>query len=102
MSHGADTPNRQEDMGERLTPEQVEAAIREEVRRQDAAYGRFDPSVGSMRLAVACLEDESAECLDAWQQWKRRPDWYCLRGEAIQVAAVAYRLARDTVVELVD
>jgi len=87
---------------ERLTPEQVEAAVRDEVARQDATYGPFDASVGSMRLAVAYLQDESAECFEAWQKWKRRPDWFRLRGEAIQLAAVAYRLVRDVEVELVD
>lgn len=86
----------------RLIPEQVEAAIREEVARQDGAYGAFDASVGGMRLAVACLQDESAECFEAWQEWKRGPDWYSLRKEAIQVAAVAYRLARDAEVSALD
>jgi hypothetical protein len=85
-----------------LTPKQVEAAVRQEVARQDASYGAFDSSIGGMRLAVACLQDEASECFDAWQNWKRRPDWHQLRGEAVQLAAVAHRLARDVEVELVD
>lgn len=87
---------------ERLSAEQVERVVQAEVERQDSTYGPFDPSVGSMRLAVASLEDETKECFEAWQEWKRRPDWFSLRSEAIQLAAVAFRLIRDTEVELVD
>lgn len=83
-------------------PEVVARMVAEEVARQDATYGPFDNSVGSVRLAIACMEDETREARESWEQWKKRPDWYGVRAEIIQVAAIAQRLARDLVVEMVD
>lgn len=79
----------------------VARQVASEVARQDEAYGRFADDVAGVRLAIACLEDEVAEVLDQWNKWKRRPDWFGLRQEAIQVAAVASRLARIPV-EITD
>lgn len=72
----------------------VARQVAREVARQDEQYGPFGDDTASVRLAVACLEDEVREVREAWDKWKRRPDWYALRHEAIQVAAVASRLAR--------
>lgn len=88
--------------GERYGPEWVARLVAEEIERQDARYGAFADDVTSVRLAIACLEDETREVREAWQEWKKRPDWYSLREEAIQVAAIAMRLARDVRVEIVD
>ncbi len=79
---------------EELDDAAVARQVAHEVARQDAQYGPFADDVASVRLAVACLEDEVREARDAWDKWKRRPDWFGLRQEAIQVAAVASRLAR--------
>lgn len=63
------------------------------VRQQTERYGRFDADVGGARLAIACLEDEVAETLDAWRAERRRDAWNETTIEAVQVAAVAVRLA---------
>ena len=86
---------------EELDDAQVAREVAREVERQDATYGPFADDVASVRLAVACLEDEVREVREAWDKWKRRPDWDLLRREAIQVAALASRLARLPV-ELTD
>lgn len=80
----------------------VARRVAEEIERQDRMFGPFDSTAGSVRLAVACLEDEVREIRDEWQKWKKRPDWYSVRAEAIQLAAVAARLARDVEVEAMD
>lgn len=87
---------------ETLTPEATLRAVEGEMARQDTVYGAFSSDAPSVRLAVACLEDEVRECWGAWDAGKRRPDWYALREEALQVAAVALRLARDVEVADVD
>jgi hypothetical protein len=83
-------------------PEAVARRVAEEVVRQDARYGPFTNDVGSVRLAIACMEDEIREARESWEEWKKRPDWYGVRGEVVQVAAIAQRLARDLIVEIVD
>lgn len=79
---------------EELDDAGVAREVAREVARQDANYGPFSDDAASVRLAIACLEDEVREVLDAWDKWKRRPDWVLVRSEAIQVAALASRLAR--------
>jgi len=73
------------------------------VERQDRNYGPFASDSPSVRLAVACLEDEVRECWEAWERGRRlAPDWFKLREEALQVAALALRLARDVEVSDID
>lgn len=70
-----------------------------EVERQDQRFGHFTRDRPSIRLGIACLEDEVAETLRAFDD--DRHDDFCGLGwsgttdELIQVAAVATRLARD-------
>jgi hypothetical protein len=72
------------------------AALMAEVARQDAKHGPFEGTpLGRSRLALACLEDEVAEALDAWRAECRGPTWTQTREEVMQVAAVALRTLRD-------
>lgn len=67
-----------------------------EIQRQDKKHGRFEGTeLGKSRLAIACLEDEVKEALDAWRDG-RTNNWYQTRTEVLQVAAVALRALRDT------
>jgi len=82
-----------------------ETALRilgEEMARQDEKYAPFASDVATVRLAIACMEDEVREVRQAWQEWHQRPDWLNVRTEAVQLAAVALRLVRDIGVETVD
>jgi NTP pyrophosphatase (non-canonical NTP hydrolase) len=79
---------------EELDDAGVARQVAREIERQDKVYGPFADDAAAVRLAVACLEDEVAEVLEEWRKWKRRPDWYSLRQEVVQVAALASRLAR--------
>ena len=69
----------------------------EEIVRQDLKHGPFEGSrLGRTRLALAVLEDEVQECLDAYREG--RPEiigFNHLREELLQVAAVAIRAIRD-------
>ena len=76
--------------------------VREEMTRQDKKYAPFTSDVATVRLAIACMEDEVREVREAWQEWHQRPDWLNVRTEATQLAAVALRLVRDIGVEAVD
>lgn len=69
-----------------------------EVERQDEKHGRFDGAsqLGKSRLALACLEDEVAEAVEAWREEKGPGlTWDHTREEVLQVAAVAIRALRD-------
>jgi hypothetical protein len=68
-----------------------------EVERQDEKHGRFDGAsqLGKSRLALACLEDEVAEAVQAWRDERKTPRWEQTREEVLQVAAVAIRALRD-------
>lgn len=76
--------------------------LRAEVLRQDQKYGPFASDVATVRLAVACAEDEVRKTLQAWQERHKRPDWRSVRAASVQLAAVALRLARDIGVEDID
>lgn len=68
-----------------------------EIAHQDAKHGPFTGTrLGRSRLAVACLEDETREAMDAWRA-DRAPGsgWPHLRAELLQAAAVALRAIRD-------
>ena len=73
--------------------------VKEEIGRQDKRFAAFERSRPSIRLGIACLEDEVAEAKQAFED--DRHDDFCGLGwsgttdELIQVAAVAIRLARD-------
>lgn len=68
----------------------------EEIERQDAKHGRYEgTTLGRSRLALATLEDEVAEALEAWRCERRSPMWEDTRAEVLQVAAVAIRTLRD-------
>jgi hypothetical protein len=70
----------------------------DEVVRQDAKHGRFttQTELGASRLALACIEDEIREALDAWRDERRIDGWPETRTEVLQVAACALRAIRDT------
>lgn len=70
-------------------------ALATEIVRQDAYYGRFTATVAGARLAVAVLEDETAEVRDSWRAERREQGWPSTRAELIQAAAVAVRAWRD-------
>ena len=76
--------------------------VSKEMVRQDEKYAPFSSDVATVRLAIACMEDEVREVRQAWQEWHQRPDWLGVRTEAVQLAAVALRLVRDIGVETVD
>jgi hypothetical protein len=69
----------------------------EEVARQDEKHGRFEGAtqLGKSRLAIACLEDEVREAVQAWRDERQASYWDHTREEVLQVAAVAIRALRD-------
>lgn len=70
--------------------------VRREVERQDGKHGPFTGTrLGRSRLALACLQDEIAEALEAWRYERMEKEWADARVEVIQVAAVAVRAVRD-------
>lgn len=68
------------------------AEIQRVMAQQEAKYGPFVADVPGVRLAVAVLEDETAEVRDAWREERRVDSWEHTREEAMQVAVVALRL----------
>jgi hypothetical protein len=71
-------------------------ALLEEVRRQDEKHGPYKGTVlGRSRLALATLEDETAEALVAWRDEREAHLWTETRAEVLQVAATALRTLRD-------
>lgn len=77
----------------------LEDELRAEVARQDAAHGPFAltgrSQVATLRLALACTQDEIDEALAAWRDERRVPGMPHAREELLQVAAVAIRAVRD-------
>lgn len=69
----------------------------DEIERQDEKHGRFEGAseLGRSRLALACLEDEVQEAIDAWRGERGANGWPETREEVLQVAAVAVRALRD-------
>lgn len=69
-----------------------------EVFQQDMKHGPFEGAteLGRSRLALACIEDEVREALDAWRSERKQIGWEDTRTEVMQVAAVAIRAVRDT------
>jgi len=75
---------------------QLMTELAAEVERQDHRHGPFTGTrLGASRLAVACLEDETREALDAWREDRQAEGWPHLRVELLQAAAVALRAIRD-------
>jgi NTP pyrophosphatase (non-canonical NTP hydrolase) len=72
------------------------------VRYQDRRYGSFGSDVAGVRLALACLQDELAEALDAWRTERRSPHWGATGSEVMDVVAVAVRLLRDIGVGVIE
>lgn len=71
-------------------------ALLGEMHRQDFKHGPFQGSrIGRSRLALACLEDEVREALQAWRDERQAGGWEESRLEVLQVAAVAMRALRD-------
>lgn len=76
--------------------QKVEDAIQAEVQRQDARWGAFTNDRPSIRLGLACLEDEARESRDAYRDDCH--DDFCGLGfmhtqeELVQTAAIAIRL----------
>lgn len=68
-----------------------------EIVRQDEKHGPFSghSELGETRLALACLEDEIKEALDAWRVDRRWEGWPHVRAEVLQIAAAAIRAMRD-------
>jgi hypothetical protein len=68
----------------------------EEIDRQDRKHGPYQgTTLGRSRLALATLEDEVEESLEAWRSERKSPTWDKTRTEVLQVAAVAIRTLRD-------
>lgn len=84
-------------MSERI--EELLALVAFEVERQDAKHGPYGSQggtpLGISRLAIATLEDEVREVLQAWRDERKTPHWDETRTEVIQVAAVCVRTLRD-------
>lgn len=71
-------------------------ALLEEITRQDEKHGPYQgTTLGRSRLAIATLEDEVAESLEAWRGERESLNWDNTRKEVLQVAAVAIRTLRD-------
>lgn len=74
-------------------------AVADEVARQDEKHGPYGVQggtpLGISRLAIATLEDEVREVLDAWRAERKATHWMQTRTEVIQVAAVCVRTLRD-------
>lgn len=67
-----------------------------EIERQDDKHGPYQGTIlGRSRLALATLEDEVAEALEAWRSERKALHWNDTREEVMQVAAVAIRSIRD-------
>lgn len=77
--------------------EELFSELAAEIERQDMKHGPFrgTSDLGKTRLALACLEDEVREALDAWREERREYGWDETRREILQVAAVAIRALRD-------
>ena len=72
-------------------------ALLTEINRQDEKHGPYQgTTLGRSRLALATLEDEVAEALEAWRSERKALHWNDTRAEVLQVAAVAIRTIRDT------
>jgi hypothetical protein len=93
-----------------LPPEVIARLIDEVVGQDVAMSGGYEPDRDGVRMAISSLEDEVRELLDAWREERDggpRPHIHCgptcdrphawrhTRVEAMQVAAIAIRLARD-------
>lgn len=71
-------------------------ALMGEIERQDAKHGPYQgTTLGRSRLALATLEDEVAEAVEAWRDERQALSWDETRAEVLQVAAVAIRTLRD-------
>lgn len=81
---------REPDLGDLLSD------LLREVERQDAQHGPYQGTpLGRSRLALATLEDETREAVEAWRSERREPHWQHTREEVLQVAAVCIRALRD-------
>jgi hypothetical protein len=77
----------------------MQERIATEVTRQEKRWGDFERSRESIRLGLACIEDEVREAFQAFEE-DRHDDfcglgWSGTIGELVQVAALATRLATD-------
>lgn len=71
-------------------------ALLVEIERQDEKHGPYQGTIlGRSRLALATLEDEVSEALEAWRSERKALNWDATREEVVQVAAVAIRTLRD-------
>lgn len=79
----------------------LDARVAAEVRRQDAV-STYGTDRDGVRLALACLQDEVAEALDAFQRDKRPIEgrtWQQTQDEVVQAVAIGLRLLRDLAAE---
>jgi hypothetical protein len=75
----------------------LDERVAAEIRRQDRV-STITTDRDGVRLALACLQDEVAESVEAFQVEKRPQEgrtWALTEGEVVQVAAVALRLLRE-------
>jgi hypothetical protein len=67
-----------------------------EVSTQDCEHqGGYPATRDGVRLGLAAAEDELVEAREAWRDERRVAGWPATRGELLQVAAVALRVARS-------
>lgn len=68
----------------------------DEARRQDDIHpGEFPATRDGIRLALACLDDEVKEALDAWREERRGHGWENTRKELLQAGGIAIRAVRS-------
>jgi len=87
-------------------------ALVAEIERQDSFHDGYTATRDSLRLALATVEDEVQESLDAWREDRCKcgvpqcscSRWPHLREEALQAAAIIVRMVRaiDTHQEIPD
>ena len=81
-----------------VRPEEMEALalVEAEVVRQDQLHEQgFPPSRGGVRLALAAVQDELDETLEAWRGERAAPEWLKTEEELVQTIAVGVRLLRS-------
>lgn len=75
----------------------LDERVAAEIRRQDGV-STYGVDRDGVRLALACLEDEVDEALEAFQAEKRPIEgrtWSATQGEVVQAVAIGLRLLRD-------
>lgn len=73
----------------------VMSRLAAEIARQDQLHAGWGTTRDGVRAGIAAIEDEAREAREAWRSERRVNGWSDTESEVIQVAAVAFRLARE-------